>query len=81
MRFLLCGFYYIESIFFSDTTTGKVNFSLIVVLCSENIYATMNSVLVVFVWLVKKVERCLKDDESGSGELQSMPSGFHQFFE
>jgi hypothetical protein len=37
-----------------------------------------------FVVFVKEVERCfkaLKNDESGSSELQLMLSGFHPFFE
>jgi hypothetical protein len=63
----------------SETTTGKVNFSLTYLLCSENTYATMNLVLV---GLVKKVERCFrKDYESVSRELQSMPFGFHRIFQ
>jgi hypothetical protein len=63
----------------SETTTGKVNFSLTYLLCSENTYATMNLVLV---GLVKKVKQCFrKDDGSVSRELQSMPSWFHQLFQ
>ncbi|MDR0632130.1 MAG: hypothetical protein LBF54_02755, partial [Holosporaceae bacterium] len=47
-------------------------------LIGENVCASLTLVVVVFV-IVREVERCWKDDEGGSGDSQSTPSGFVNF--